>query len=667
MPTEKSKTTFRQKFRSFGRELHSNPKSYMLMMVGTFLLIFALFWFFHTPNRQFEELCDTLFIKELSEDGLSLHYTLSNPGLYGIDETTHTLPAYDKTKSLADYQSLLNTVVELESIDRESLNKTNQRTYDILLKYLLTEIEAYAYLYYDEPLSPASGMQSQLPILLAEYTLRSKNDIENYLCLLQSIPSYLGGLAQFEQEKSQAGLFMSTEACRDTILQCNEVITEEELLAGNHFLQISFQERLQTLVDSGEISQREMDAYIQANNEILAKTVLPAYKSLAHSLTSLQGSGTNENGLYYYPEGREYYEILVERQTGSSKDIDDIMASVKTSFMADYSTFVEVIYATQAKNNNSVFSISEPDKMLADLENCIWEDFPVYPSVREENMPFYEIKEVSETMEDYLSPAFYLTPPMDDISQNVIYINYGTSPENLELYTTLAHEGYPGHLYQSVYSTLALEDEGAHPIRNLLHFGGYVEGYATYAELLSYDYAKEFGDEDYCDLVRLNRKLHLALYSMLDISIHYYGATYEEAHETLSAFGIEDKKITREIYDYIVNSPGNYLQYYVGYLEIMECRELARVKWKDNYSDYNFHEFFLDFGPADFETIQNAIREYKAPEVPQEVTTTASISQSQVFPNQLLTMSCPSQFLQCGWFPVGQRREQEILLHRQWT
>ena len=150
-----------------------------------------------------------------------------------------------------------------------------------------------------------------------------------------------------------------------------------------------------------------------------------------------------------------------------------------------------------------------------------------------------------------------------------------------------------------------------------------MEGYATYAEFYSYEYAYDFGNRNYCDLVLLNRKLHLALYSMLDISIHYYGATYEDAHETLSAFGIEDKNVTREIYDYIVNSPGNYLQYYVGYLEIMECRELARVKWKDNYSDYNFHEFLLDFGPADFETIKDAIREYDAPEVPDEVSLSA--------------------------------------------
>lgn len=623
MSAPKKSLSARQILCSARNQLRRDPKSFILMISGSVLLIFALFCFFHTPNHKFEELCDTLFIKELSEDGLSLHYTLSSPEEHGINNAANTLPSYDRTRSLADYHTLVNTLDALKEIPRDALSETNQRTYDILLDYLEREKDAYAYIYYDEPLSPTSGMQSQLPILLAEYSFSDTTDIDNYLCLLQSIPSYFEGLARFEQEKAAEGLFMSDDACRETISQCNNIIKESDLSSCTHFLQTSFTERLQELVNAGVLSQGEMDAYIKANNEILLHSVIPAYKSLAHQLTTLLGSGTNENGLCYYPEGREYYEILIEGLTGSSKTPEELMSEIKTSFMADYSTFAEVAYITQTQNSTSVFSLSEPDKMLADLEACILTDFPSYPAMAEKDMPTYEIKEVSQSMEDYLSPAFYLTPPLDNVGENVIYINYGASPDNLELYTTLAHEGYPGHLYQSVYSTLAWEEQNVHPIRHLLHFGGYVEGYATYAEFYSYEYAYEFGNRDYCDLMLLNRKLHLALYSMLDISIHYYGATYEDAHETLSAFGIEDKKTTREIYDYIVNSPGNYLKYYVGYLEIMECRELARLKWGENYSDYNFHEFLLDFGPADFETIKDAIREYNAPKVPEEVSLTA--------------------------------------------
>ena len=653
MSTPEKPSLFSKNFTSIRRNLHFNPKSVSLVLTGILLLSFALFYFYNTPNRTFEKICDALFAEELTDDGLSLHYTLSAPEDYGIECCT-SLPVYSHTKSLADYHTLTGYLKELKEINPDALNNTNRRTYEILIQYLENQVAAFPYLYYDEPLSPTSGMQNQLPILLSEYAFQDKKDIENYLLLLQSVPAYFDGLISFEKEKSAKGLFMSADACRNTILQCNEIITEADLLSENHFLQTSFRERVQTLCNENKISVAETDAYIQANNEILLHSVLPAYKSLVHNLTILCSNGTNENGLCYYPEGRDYYEILLCKQTGSVKSPAELMEKIKTSFMADYSSFKETAVAVQSQKGASVFSLSEPDKMLADLENCVSQDFPAYPEVSGNAVPTWEIKKVSSTMEDYLSPAFYLTPPLDDISENVIYINYGSSPDNLELYTTLAHEGYPGHLYQSVYSTLALEEQNAHPIRHLLHFGGYVEGYATYAELYSYNYATAFGNADYCELICLNRKLHLALYSMLDISIHYYGATYEDAHETLSAFGIEDKKTTREIYDYIVNSPGNYLKYYVGYLEIMECRELAMLKWKDNYSDYNFHEFLLDFGPADFETIKDAIREYNAPRISEPVSMSAQVT-------------FPSRFLQCGWCPGDGLQVQGILLHRQWT
>ena len=54
-------------------------------------------------------------------------------------------------------------------------------------------------------------------------------------------------------------------------------------------------------------------------------------------------------------------------------------------------------------------------------------------------------------MEEYLSPAFYMIPAIDNTSENVIYINKGHITDNLSLFTTFAHEGYPGHLYQNVY------------------------------------------------------------------------------------------------------------------------------------------------------------------------------------------------------------------------
>ncbi len=41
-----------------------------------------------------------------------------------------------------------------------------------------------------------------------------------------------------------------------------------------------------------------------------------------------------------------------------------------------------------------------------------------------------------------------LVPAIDFYKENVIYVN---KAQTAELYPTLAHEGYPGHLYQNVY------------------------------------------------------------------------------------------------------------------------------------------------------------------------------------------------------------------------
>lgn len=123
---------------------------------------------------------------------------------------------------------------------------------------------------------------------------------------------------------------------------------------------------------------------------------------------------------------------------------------------------------------------------------------------------------VHKSMEDFLSPAFYLTPPLDTGSPNVIYINRANSHSNLELFTTLSHEGFPGHLYQTVFFGRTQPAD----IRYLITSGGYVEGWATYVESYGYQYAASLlTDKAASDLTALmwkNRCINLCIYSLLD-------------------------------------------------------------------------------------------------------------------------------------------------------
>ena len=50
-------------------------------------------------------------------------------------------------------------------------------------------------------LDPTSGIQAQLPVLLAEFHWDSKEDVSQYFLLLESIPSYFEELLQIQKNK----------------------------------------------------------------------------------------------------------------------------------------------------------------------------------------------------------------------------------------------------------------------------------------------------------------------------------------------------------------------------------------------------------------------------------------------------------------------------------
>jgi uncharacterized protein (DUF885 family) len=152
-------------------------------------------------------------------------------------------------------------------------------------------------------------------------------------------------------------------------------------------------------------------------------------------------------------------------------------------------------------------------------------------------------------------------------------------------------------------------------VRELLWYGGYLEGWALYVEFSSYDYASELlretGDENgalVSQIEKHSRSLQLCLYSLLDTYIHYDNASYSRVAKLLEGFGITDSLSVRSIYTYIVREPSNYLKYYLGYLEILSLREEAASLWGDDYSDLSFHRFFLENGPADFLSLEEQLQ-----------------------------------------------------------
>lgn len=573
----------------------SKKRSVIIASLFLAALIASVFLFRHFngyENQRFETYTKELFCQEVVGSTISLHYTLKNPKAYGIDQTSVTF-GYCTTDTAAICASAENAIAVLHSFDRSRLSKKNKLTYDILENYMVSARSLAPYALYEEPLAPMTGTQAQLPVLLSEYQFYSQSDIDTYLELLTKAPEYFHSLLEFEQAKSESGLFMASYCADAIIAECQAFID----MGDQNYLYSSFEERLA----DAKLPDETKNAYIETNAEHIKNYIFPAYAELKEGLTALRETGKNNNGLCHLPDGRKYYELTVASETGSSRTIPELQQLTQGQMFADLTDMQKILSPTAEgasvssdlfKTQGTLLENPDPALILKDLEQKLAGNFPKPPKVNT------EIKYVQKSMEEYLSPAFYMIPAIDNSGDNVIYINQGHLPDDLSLFTTLAHEGYPGHLYQTTYYASRKPD----PIRTLLNYGGYVEGWATYSEMMSYYYAPV--SKEQATLMQKNTSVILGLYALADMGIHYEGWTLLDAVSFFRSYGITDTETIEKIYDLIIADPANYLKYYIGYVEFLEMKKEALEAWGEDFSQEKFHKAVLDVGPAPFELVR---------------------------------------------------------------
>lgn len=572
-----------------------------ILLTFSILLLLGTFFYSQHPTSQtedqrFENYTDQLFRQELSGNTLSLHYTLKNPTTYNIVNPSVSLGTY-QTDSSNLSASLENSLSLLHSYDKTKLSKRNQATYEILENHLSYSLKSSQYLLYEEPLASLTGAQAQLPILLSEYQFYTKQDVDTYLALLAETPEYFASILDFEEEKAKHGLFMSKPQADAIIDECETFIN----LQNNNFLYSSFEQRLQTL----NLPKKEKEAYVEKNVDSIKQYVYPAYEQLMQGLHELKNSGTNSGGLCHLPEGDKYYELLTAIETGSSRSIPELQELTKKHIAEDLASIQKTLSSLSTetpspssdlfKSQGVVLEDSNPASILSSLRGNLSGHFPAPPNVN------VQIKYVSQEMQNFLSPAFYLIPALDNTEENIIYINNGHISDDLSLYTTLAHEGYPGHLYQTTY----FASKNPSPIRHLLDCGGYTEGWATYSEMLSYYFAPI--KKTQATLMQKNSSILLGLYALADMGIHYDGWSLLDTTTFFRGYGITDTKAIEEIYQLILSDPANYLKYYIGYVEFLELKKEAMTLWGKEFTQERFHKAVLDMGPAPFDLIRKYI------------------------------------------------------------
>lgn len=573
-------------------------KKHRMLSVGIFLaaVLSIIYAAILAPagksTGSFSEFCTTLFREEMKSNTMNLHFTLKDPKAAGIDSYEITLGSLSGDSPHNQARQLKKLSEELKKYSHRSLKGKDRLTCRLLSDYISRQQNLAAYPYYDEPLTPSGGVTSQLPVLLAEYTFRNTRDIKDYLGLLSQMDTYFLGILDYEQKKADAGLFMSDEACLKVIEGC-EVFTEHP---DDNFLIDTFSNRLNAM---DGLTDTQKNAYLKQHSKVLSDHVIPAYSQMIKGLTMLLGRGHNNWGLCNFPEGKAYYEAVVSADTGCDDSVEDLFSQIAKARREDL-TFCQNLLeknpklASQSPKPDA--ALKEENAMLSRLQKEILTDFPAPPQTE------VEICHVDPALSEYLAPAFYITAPIDDISHNRIYINDAKNDTDIYYFTTLAHEGYPGHLYQ----TICTSSYGAPEVRSLLNYPGYTEGWATYTEMQAFYYAGL--NPDLASLLQHNQAATLSLYATADIGIHYFGWEKEKIAAFWSEYGVDDTATVKRITDLILEEPGNYLKYYVGYLKFRQMREQLALENK-SFSVSAFHEAILRTGPSPFSVLEETVRD----------------------------------------------------------
>ncbi len=547
-------------------------------------------------QEQFDALADEIFKDAVTSSLINLHFTVTDPegmGLSKPEEPYGEVSLAALKEDTATYQEALD---RLEQIKRSRLDPDSQLDYDILRHCLETEVSAAGLEAYAQPLAPTIGTQAQLPILLAEYAFYTEEDIEDYFSLLSGLQAYYGQILDFEREKADLGLMMTDEAIDRVLDSCRPYLADGEscVLAG------TFAERLDSLEG---LTDQQKAAYTARHAELISTAFVPAYEQLVQGLEALKGTGRVEGGLCGYPEGREYYRYLVYSSTATScKSVDTLQKSIEKRLKEDHQEIVRLLRAQPELVDqlaDTSFALTDPEEILPYLQEAIRTDYP------EPICMDYSLHYVPEALEEVLSPAFYLTPPIDHAAVNPIYINQGSHAVKDQLFTTLAHEGYPGHLYQSSYFV----SKDPAPIRHALSFGAYTEGWATYVEYDAYRLDPDMSPA-MAQLLALDSSINLGIHAYIDIMVNDKGWKVPEIHDFITDYYNDPDMVTSTaLYEAMIDNPANYREYHAGYLEFSDMRERVQKALGDRFQPIEFHRFLLDIGPAPFPVIRDRLED----------------------------------------------------------
>ena len=526
----------------------------------------------------------------MQDDYVSIRYFYKDPKAAGFTEMTPTFGHVQAESNETDKELL----AQLAKFDRTKLDKNQQMTYDLMQWVLENSIASEGMDYYANPNAPNYGWQAQIQNTLAELELADKTQVEEYLTLLADMPRYVEELLAFQQKKHDAGLGIAPEQAKLAQKECKTFIEAGE----NNVLIGSFDERIDGLEG---LTEEEKTTFKARNREVVQSACIPAYQTLHDGLDKVKDE-KNTGGPGSLKEGKAYAALLVKNNTMSDATPEEVLKELED----DMSTKRGQMQILLMKNPQLSKAFEKLDLSTKDAKASLdtlytdsLADFPALPKTVQ-----YTVSQVPAALVDTIrNPAYYMIPYVDADDVNSIYLNEKYMDN--DVLPTLAHEGFPGHMYQENY----LRQNGASQLTQLLLPSGYAEGWADYVQRYALKYLIE--DEELAKLYAINVSLNYNLMCQMDLGVNCLGWDESELKDFLQKnmnSDMDDASIA-EIYQLFLSDPCGYLKYYCNSLAIEQLYEKAEEALGGEMDDKAFHQAILEALPTQ-KGMQDAVDAY---------------------------------------------------------
>lgn len=553
-------------------------------------------------RKRFDQFIETEFIEEMEDDYITMHVFLENPESFGVDESRVKRQIMGEVDN---YEAVIKELKEKEkewsAFEREHLNSYQQETYDIY-DYTFQLAKAMSdskFEYLGSAFETMGGMHTQLPALFSDWTLRNEQDVQDLIAIVKDTAPTFDKLLSYTKKQAEKGLLMVNT--KDIIEYCEKIT--------NQGMNSSVLSAMNAGIDAIDMDIEKKEEYKKQLAEVFASSFLKGYQNVIDAMKMLKNEKNNVKGLAHLKNGKEYYELLLQSSVGSMKSVNEIkelLDQCAKKYLGNMqrialnnSEALQTMYEKDPKTKYTDFS-----EMLDDLKQWMKKDFPEIKEVD------YQIAAINPEIASEGIAAYFNLPALDATTPKQIRVNTkgdALDVQDVTTFATIAHEGFPGHMYQNAY----VYENMKNSYRKVgAQCKAYQEGYATYIQFYAYQYLDM--DKDVLELLKANEIYINCKVARADIGIHYDGWDFKEFKRYLTQSGlggIKDADIM-DLYSQLRDNPAAFAPYYVGFAEFDALKEEAETQLLNQFDDKKFHQALLKSGTAPFHVVKRNVNDY---------------------------------------------------------